>query len=329
MNRSKRAVCWMLVLLIPLVVCWAASCDEGKVKTKTTFKPKPIVDVATGAAVTDPTESGEAPAEDDAEPPDVKFDDKALEGDLKPMEIVRTWTAVDTRSTAAGQLRAVNEAIAALLGRLETSGWSEDVKGQVEAMQAQLSQYVEARKIGEVNASGVVDMLKELRAAAADLRALANDETGIAELSRSTQPGSVVACPEDNRGCQALAEIDNALENWEAVSGAAAGAATASDLRTRLRGIRDAFGVMGGASPTWLMEQARLIDDICDQIASNTKPINGTRRSFAEWHNKLGLVEENLQWALDHAGNSKNVSAVIFGLEMARDFKHDLEEMHE
>ena len=91
---------------------------------------------------------------------------------------------------------------------------------------------------------------------------------------------------------------------------------------------------MTGATSRWVNDQAQILDEIARGIASNTCSIDGTTVSFQDWHNKLGLVEENLQWALDHAKRTdlderSRLSAVTFGLDMARQFKEDLEKMHQ
>ncbi len=169
--------------------------------------------------------------------------------------------------------------------------------------------------------------------AAADLREVAKGDKSIAELHRNAQPNNPDACPASNRGCQALVRMANALKNWETVSSTASDAEMAADLQEKLTGVYTSFFSMTGATSRWVNDQARTLDEIARGIAPNTRPIDGTNVSFQDWYEKLGLVEENLQWAFDHAGRTdlderSQLSAVTFGLDMAREFKEDLEKMH-
>ncbi len=346
MNRDKRAVCWSLVLVISLVVCFAALGDEGKVKATTTFLPKPdFEDLPVGEMPPEDPDFGSIRDECDVEhgmpgegettltvPPepsdDLKpesFFDVLVEPERAPL--------LNLHPSEMEPLEYVNQAIAAVLTELETNGWYGSVQEDVGKIQAQLRRYVEGQKIGGSSASAVVDVLKELRAAAADLREVAKDDAAIEELYRSAQPNNPEACPSTNRGCRALTRMANALKNWEAVSGAASDSGTASDLQAKLTGVYTGFFSMTEATSRWVNDQARALDEICSGIVSNTKPVDGTNVSFQDWYDKLGLVEENLQWAFDHAGRAdlderSRLSAVTFGLDTAKEFKEDLEEMH-
>ncbi len=344
MNRSKRAVCWSLVLVIPLVVCFAALGDEGKVKATTTFLPKPdfedlpVDEMPAGdpefggirdecdIAPSPPTEGETTLTEPSDEFKPESFFDVLVELGGRPLS--------NLNPSEMEPLDYVNQAIAAVLAELETNGWYGTVQGDVGKIQAQLRRYVEGQKIGGTSASAVVDVLKELRAAAADLREVAKDDAAIEELYRSAQPNNPEACPSTNRGCRALTRMANALKNWEAVSGAASDSGTASDLQAKLTGIYTGFFSMTEATSRWVNDQARALDEITSGIVSNTKPVDGTNVSFSDWRDKLGLVEENLQWAFDHAGRAdlderSRLSAVTFGLDMAKQFKEDLEKMHQ
>jgi len=391
-SRHAKAADWLLVLLIPLLVCVTVFADEGSVKTQTRFLPKPdedplIESALEGVKPTDPEVTD--PIDDLESSPGAPATSPGWQGmfgkRLSPQSmstIVRTWTAVDappvqspgaiapppltatddeqspstgfappsvvvqppasifdlevTESPLTGMiptlwtpLAYVNAAIPKVLAKLETRGCYSGLKSDIQTVSTQFNRYVRGQTVNGQNASTIVEALKELRAAAADLREIAKDEKAIAELYAKAQPSNPQACPSANRGCQAIQRIANVLKNWETIAGATSDPGTTSDLRDKLTGVFTDFFSRTEATSRWVYDRARELEEIRNRVISTTKPVDGTTASFGDWQNKVGLVVENLQWAKDHAGDANDLSAVTFGLEMAKGFKEDLEGMHE
>jgi len=290
-----------------IVRIWIAH-DEGEPQTP----------ALTAQGDADPTPPGLAPPQVVAPPIDPFFDIGATDTPLAGMNPV-LWPP----------LRYVNAAVDRILAHLEGDGWYTALRSDVQTVSAQFERYIRGQTINGRNAGTIVDALNELRAAVADLRAIAKDDKAIAELYEKAQPNNPDACPSTNRGCQAIRRIARVLKDWATIAGASGDSETTSALHEKLTGIFTDFFTRTGATSRWMADRARDLEDIHNRILSTTQPVDGTDISFADWRSKVGLVEENLRWTLDHSGEAKSLSAVSFGLEMAKDFKEDLEKTHQ